>query len=1084
MAQCNFQYIAALLKAHPNWEIGVFAETADGPDFQGKLYHTPYPVEATVRFKYPPDLGKAPFGHTIMMQPWEYGACPRAWVEAVNGPLTELWAPTTFVRDCFIKSGANPNKVFVVPHGIDPEAMKPEGRKAVLPTDKGFRFLFVGGLIVRKGSDLLLAAYEQEFGPDEDVCLVVKPFGTHSLYRGQGNEAAYRAAAADPNKPEILVHEGEFTREAMADLYRACDAMAHPFRGEGYGLPIAEAMACGLPTIVTNYGAPLDFTSADTSYLVEATTQEISTHRLQEFDLVGAPYWAEPDITSLRKQMRHVFEDRSEANALGMRAAEHMHANHTWDRATQVVAERLLSLPEAEKAQFSFPEAVTILSHDLESRHKIGLDSAVVEKALASYPGDPALIAAKARALTSAGDWDGAFSVLSGALGGSPDNPSLVGQLCWMQAHKQQEHEAWQTALSGIAAGNDDFRFVAGLSALYGHYVCIGKAKWAKKPDRQEAKARAERLKSYLSPLGWDYKSVEPLGTKLSLSMIVKNEEKYLAQCLESVKGIVNEIVIVDTGSSDRTVEIALAFGAKVFHFDWTDDFSEARNESLKHCTGDWVLWLDADEALEPSSVGPLREALVRPQFGAYLLQIVNFMKDGSTSEVFTHHPCRLFRRLPATSFEGVIHEQVLQSIGSAGLLSANLAGARILHYGYASAAMSEKNKLERTMRLVQKELDAEPDSPFHNFNLGNTYYVMGDYQSAAEVFARCADRIEKAQDYCATTYHLWASALVNLKRPEEALAACERADARGILAPAIEFSRATSLYILDRYEESLIAAARAREIPWEDQTTGDFTVTTFKLEFVEGQSLLALGRIDEAINKLEKCLAGSPDYVQGRYYLGLAYARAERYSEAIRLMESLYSDDKLGEPSLMMASEIHSRTGNVAKACQIAGRLAVSRPDDEELWRKWLALAEQAQDWTEINAAYSLRAGEHDISSDMFINWGRACASLQDWGQALQHFQGAIEADPSNANAFLNAGDTLYKLGAYPEAADAYQTALRVDPSSADGWFVLGNSLYQMGMYDGAKIAFEQALDLRPVFADAKSNLALVQDAIRATAA
>src|SRR5262249_23210365 len=146
---------------------------------------------------------------------------------------------------------------------------------------------------------------------------------------------------------------------------------------------------------------------------------------------------------------------------------------------------------------------------------------------------------------------------------------------------------------------------------------------------------------------GYDLACLEPLGTRLTLSMIVKNEEKYLAQCLDSVKGIADEIVIVDTGSTDKTVEIAKSYGAEVYHFDWTDDCSEARNECLKYCTGDWVLWLDADEALEPSSAAPMREAMVRPQFGSFLMQIVNFMTEGSTNDVFTHHPCRLFRRIP-----------------------------------------------------------------------------------------------------------------------------------------------------------------------------------------------------------------------------------------------------------------------------------------------------------------------------------------------------------------------------------------------------------------------------------------------------
>lgn len=1081
LAQCNFNYAQALLRRNPSWNLGLFAEATEGRSFEDRLYRLPHPVECTVRFQYPPDFRKPPFGHLIAMQPWEYGACPSDWVYGANEILTELWTPTSFVRDCFIKSGVAPDKVFVVPHGIEPSVYTPTGDSLPLETGKGFNFLFVGGTIPRKGADVLLAAYVAEFGPDEDVCLVVKEFGAQSFYRGQTLHSEFRAAESDPNRPSILLLHEDLPFEAMPKLYRACDALVHPFRGEGYGLPIAEAMACGLPVVVTNHGAPLDFVDATTGYLVDAQVTAIPGDGLKSMELVGEPYWAEPEMASLRRWMRHVFENREEARSVGRRAAETMRASHTWDHAAQVAEERLLSLPEVPQGnRFSFAEAAAIAAHELERREKKGKDLLLVERALDACPEEPNLLAAKAKALISAGEWDSAFQLLQE----SPKAPPVVGQLCWMYAHTQKESSAWDLAQAGMKDNNEDFRFIASLEALYGHYVCLGTAKWSNKAVKKEAKLRASKLGKYLEARGWDPAMAEPLGTRLSLCMIVKDEEKFLPQCLESVRGIVDEMVIVDTGSRDRTVEIAEARGAQVHTFAWTDDFSEARNEALKHCTGDWVLWLDADEALEPSSVGPLREAMVRPQFGSFLMQVVNFMSEGSTNDVFTHHPCRLFRRIPGARFSGKIHEQVLPSIAEAGMLSANLAGARILHYGYAAGTMDEKKKLDRTMRLVEAELDADPDSPFHQFNLGNTLYVRGDYERAVEAFAYCADRIEKSQDYCATAYHLWAAALVNLKRPQEALHACERADGRGVESPAIEFSRATALYVLDRFADALSAAGRAREIPWQDQTTGDFTVTTYKLEMVEGQCFLGLDEISHAIERLETSVRHAAEYPTSRYFLGLAYARAERYPEAIEQFEKAYADPKLAEAALQMNIELMSRLGSVAKAAQLAGRLCRSKPHDDEHWNKWVYLAERAQDWREVNAAYAFRSENHALTGDMYINWGRACATMQDWKEAMDHFEDAIELDPSNANAFFNAGDCLYQVGAYQEAADAYQTGLRADPENAEGWFVLGNSFYRMRMFDGAKIAFEQTLMLRPNHTRARSNLELVEEAIRSTAA
>ncbi|MDR0498368.1 MAG: glycosyltransferase family 2 protein, partial [Holophagales bacterium] len=99
----------------------------------------------------------------------------------------------------------------------------------------------------------------------------------------------------------------------------------------------------------------------------------------------------------------------------------------------------------------------------------------------------------------------------------------------------------------------------------------------------------------------------------ISLAMIVKDEEAVLAHCLKSVEGLVDEIIIVDTGSRDKTLDIAQAFGAQVHHFKWCDDFAAARNESLKYCVNPWILILDADEAIDPLDYEKIKDACLHP---------------------------------------------------------------------------------------------------------------------------------------------------------------------------------------------------------------------------------------------------------------------------------------------------------------------------------------------------------------------------------------------------------------------------------------------------------------------------------------
>ena len=135
----------------------------------------------------------------------------------------------------------------------------------------------------------------------------------------------------------------------------------------------------------------------------------------------------------------------------------------------------------------------------------------------------------------------------------------------------------------------------------------------------------------------------------ISACLIVKNEEKFLPQCLESIKNAVDEIIIVDTGSTDRTVEIAKSYGAKVYHHPWRNSFSEARNHSLSYATCDWILQIDADESLEQADI-PLLHSLIRTDsHNAILVAIYSTLPGGQSKHYFT----RVFRRGKAR-FEGL----------------------------------------------------------------------------------------------------------------------------------------------------------------------------------------------------------------------------------------------------------------------------------------------------------------------------------------------------------------------------------------------------------------------------------------------
>jgi glycosyltransferase involved in cell wall biosynthesis len=215
--------------------------------------------------------------------------------------------------------------------------------------------------------------------------------------------------------------------------------------------------------------------------------------------------------------------------------------------------------------------------------------------------------------------------------------------------------------------------------------------------------------------------------------MIVKNEEKYLQGCLDSVRGIADEVVLVDTGSTDRTLEIARNYGAKVFHFDWCNDFSAARNFALKNSTGRWVLYLDADERLTEKS-RPLLKKIIRQNLKAGYNCIVN-SPDRMTGTPNYMRYQRLFLNSPDIEFRGTIHEQIVESLVEKKYKIIN-ADIEILHLGYNIPKEELQVKARRNLDYLLKEIKARP-SAYNAFQLAQTYAVLEEKEKAVEYFEK-----------------------------------------------------------------------------------------------------------------------------------------------------------------------------------------------------------------------------------------------------------------------------------------------------------------------------------------------------------
>ncbi len=230
----------------------------------------------------------------------------------------------------------------------------------------------------------------------------------------------------------------------------------------------------------------------------------------------------------------------------------------------------------------------------------------------------------------------------------------------------------------------------------------------------------------------------------LSLCMIVKNEELFLADCLASVKELVDEMIIVDTGSSDRTVEIAERFGAKVIPFSWIGDFSAARNLSLDQSTCEWILVLDADERLEPNQGDTIRKLLQDDAVAGYSFLLRHLLGAKEEGKATISPMFKLFRNHPDIRFEGEVHEQAGLSAERAGHKLA-LANVFITHLGYLEEFGRTEDKLRRNLEILESQLEKEPNNPFTSFNMGECYKFLGRLQEAEPYYLTAIKKLSKA---------------------------------------------------------------------------------------------------------------------------------------------------------------------------------------------------------------------------------------------------------------------------------------------------------------------------------------------------
>ncbi|GAB4318493.1 MAG: hypothetical protein Kow0074_07730 [Candidatus Zixiibacteriota bacterium] len=543
-------------------------------------------------------------------------------------------------------------------------------------------------------------------------------------------------------------------------------------------------------------------------------------------------------------------------------------------------------------------------------------------------------------------------------------------------------------------------------------------------------------------------------GPGISLCMIVKNEEEHLPRALESAKRLVSQIIVVDTGSTDRTVEIAKSYGAEVYHHKWEGDFSKARNISMGYADADWILILDADEELVAEDLPVIRQTLRETDFRALSLSVYNFSRERQMYTSFLPS-VRLFRRDLGAYYDGIVHNQ-LRFPTEEGVLRIP---ARILHYGYGLTPEKMARKVERSRTLLEQQLRENPDNAFAHFNLAQLLRGA-DEKPTPEMMDKVIFHAGRAVDLTSPdeqnerhihlmALHQLCTAYFNKGDHERAAECAHRALAHkpGYLDAILSLGHVHSMDGQFDLAKKYYLEYLDRQRSYDEHAETDHVILLHlrsRHNAYYGLGLIAEMQGDnaEAVGWYTRCIEERDDYIDVHYRLAIA-------------LKNIGQKDRARKE---LTAELNRHPANVEARLELADLCFEVNDTD--------------------TAIECLREGlEHDPESvPLALRLGQFDFAAKRYREALAQLEGIPPEHPQIGAVRRLQADAHYEMKQYEEASEFYTECLRFTPNDLDVMNNLANCHFRAGRYEEAEQMYRRVIDSGKAPVHVYRNLGLTQ--------